>query len=165
MKVCRDTVTKLMDILFAVAAVLYGLGTLMAVVNAVCRKFLDVGIAWGDELTTYLIVCAFFLTLPYLELHNGALCIGLLDNLVKNEVAARVLYVIRGLLVVVLSVIVVRYGLVAIDSAIASDLRTFTLRWPKAIFYTFAVAGFALNIVAWATIILLNKGGKMNEPS
>ena len=158
MKVCRDTVTKLMDILFAVAAVLYGLGTLMAVVNAVCRKFLDVGIAWGDELTTYLIVCAFFLTLPYLELHNGALCIGLLD---KDEVAAPVLYVLRGLLGVVLSVIVVRYGLVAIDSAIASDLRTFTLRWPKAIFYTFAVAGFALNIVAWATIILLNKGGKM----
>ena len=39
MKVCRDTVTKLMDILFAVAAVFYGLGTLMAVVNAVCRKY------------------------------------------------------------------------------------------------------------------------------
>ena len=161
MKACRDTVKKLMDVLFAVAAILYGAGTVLAVGNAVCRKFLDIGIAWGDELTTYLIVVAFFLTIPYLELHNGSLCIGLLDNLIKNKTVARILYVIRGLLVVSLSIIIVRYGLVAIDSAIASDLRTFSLRWPKAIFYAISVAGFALSVVSWITIILLNKGEKM----
>ena len=89
MKICRDSVCKLMSALFTIAAILYGCGTALAFVNAFSRKFLSVGIVWGEEMTTYLILMAFFLTIPYLELHNGSLCIGLLDSVIKNKTVFR----------------------------------------------------------------------------
>lgn len=161
MKVCRNTVKKFMDILFSVAAVLYGSATLLAFINAFCRKFLNIGISWGEELTTYMILVAFFLTIPYLELRDGSLCIGLLNNIIKNRKITKALYIIRGLLVMFLCVIVVRYALVGIQSAMSTNLLTFSLRWPKAIFYSIAMSGFALTVVSWITILLLNKGDKV----
>jgi len=160
MKFCRNTVKKLMDVLFTIAAVLYGCATVMAFVNAFCRKFLGIGISWGEELTTYMIVVAFFLTIPYLELRDGSLCIGLLNSVIKSKTVTKVLYIIRGLLVMFLCVVVVRFALVAIESAIATNMLTFTLRWPKAIFYGIALGGFGLTIVSWLSILLLNKGDK-----
>ena len=160
MKFCRNTVKKLMDVLFTVATILYGAATVMAFANAFCRKFLGLGISWGEELTTYMIVVAFFLTIPYLELRDGSLCIGLLNSVIKSKTVTKVLYIIRGLLVMFLCVVIVRYALVAIESAMLANLVTFTLRWPKAIFFAIALGGFALTIVSWISILVLNKGDK-----
>lgn len=161
MKICRDGVIKFMNVLFTIAAILYGAGTLMAFINAFCRKVLNVGIYWGEELATYLIVSAFFLTLSYLELHDGSLCIGLLTNIVKNKKVLKALYIIRGIIIILLCFLIVRYGFSTISAAISTKLVTFTLRWPKAVFYSIAVSGFILCIISWLTILILNKGEKV----
>ena len=161
MKITRDLVCKVMNALFTIAAILYGAGTLLAFINAFSRKVLSIGIYWGEELMTYLIVSAFFLSMAYLELHDGSLCIGLLNSIVKNKKALKAFYIIRGIVILILCFIVVKYGFATISSALATNLCTFTLRWPKSIFYGIAVSGFILCIISWLTILILNKGDKI----
>ena len=163
MKAFRSVISKIMDVLFTISAVLLGASTLMTFVNSICRKILRFSFPWSEELSTYGIVISIFFTLPYLELRDEQLCINLFSSIVKKEVVLKIIFILRGLLVLTLCYFAGRYGIAAAQAAVRTNVETFVLHWPKAIFYYIAAGGFCLVLVSWITILLFNKGDKVND--
>lgn len=160
MKACRNAVDRLMLWLVSAAAVLLGVSTILATVNAFCRKFLLISIPWSEELCTYCVVIAVFLVIPYLELKDKQLSIGLLGSVVKSQKFLKVVFLIRGVFITLLGVIIVKFGINSTQAAHASNVMTYVLKWPKSIFFAIAVGCFALAIISWISIFALNKGDK-----
>jgi len=160
MKLYRDTVKRVMDFLFAVSALLLGVSTLMTFLNAVLRRGFSFSFVWSEEFCTYCIVIGVFLALPFLEVHDNQLSIGLLNSIIKNKKVLKGIFLLRGAVIIVVSYIVGIYGVAAAQAAVQAHTETYVLRWPKSILYFIAVAGFWMAIVAWITIFL-NKGDKV----
>ena len=161
MKAFRSVVGKIMDILFTVSAALLGASTLMTFVNSICRKLLSFSFPWSEELSTYGVVISIFFALPYLELRDEQLCIKLFSSIVKEKTVIKTIFVLRGLLTLALCYFAGRYGFAAALAAVKTNVETFILHWPKAIFYYIAASGFCLVLVSWITILLFNKGDKV----
>lgn len=163
MKMSKIAVEKFIKGLLTAGAALGGVSAFLATINAICRKFLSISLPWAEELCTYMVVVAFFLAIPYLGLTDSQLSIGILDNLIKNKPAKKIMFILKGVLVIVLSAVLVYYGIAATSAAHASNTLTYVLKWPRSLFFGIAVASFILVIVAWISIYLLNKGERFDD--
>jgi len=132
----------------------------MTFINAFSIKAFSFGFVWSEELCTYCIVIGVFLALPFLEVHDNQLSIGLLNSIIKSKKALKAIFLLRGLVIIAISCIVGIYGVSAAMAAVRAHTETYVLRWPKSILYFIGVAGFWLAIVSWITIFL-NKGDKL----
>jgi len=160
MKACRTVINRFMLALMSAAAILLGCSSLLAIINAICRKFFLISLPWAEELCTYMVVIAAFIAIPFLELKDGQLSIGLLSSLVKNQKFMKVVFILRGVLIMVISLIVIRFGIASTQAAMISNTLTYVLKWPKYIFFAIAVGSFILVLVSWLSIYLINKGDK-----
>jgi TRAP-type C4-dicarboxylate transport system permease small subunit len=115
----------------------------------------------AEELCTYLVVIGTFMVFPALELSDTQLTIGVLSSVIKNRTFHKVLFIIRGLVVMVISGVIVKFGIASTQAAHAANTMTYVLKWPKADLFAVAVACFVLMIVAWVAIFLFNKGDKI----
>jgi len=139
-----------------------GIAVLLALFNSLDRKVFSIGFPWIEEFCTYMIVMSVFITLPLIELRDDHLRMGLLPSLFKSKTFYQVLFITRGLFTVTLLSTIVWYGLITVQSQAAAGAVTFVLRWPKAALYSVGVAGYAMAIISWLTIFLLNKGEKVD---
>jgi TRAP-type C4-dicarboxylate transport system permease small subunit len=138
--------------------------TVLATLNAITRKFFIGfgGFTWAEELSTYCCVLMLFIGVAYLELTNKHLSIGILENLVRDEKKRAVLdpalRIFRGIVTLFLLGIVIRYGIIVLQNMAASNMITWALRVPKLWFFIPMLAGFAMVIVVWVSLLIFNKG-------
>jgi len=151
-----------MHALFTVAALMLGLAVLLALINSLDRKVFAIGFPWIEEFCTYMIVLGVFLTLPLVELTDDHLRMGLLPALFKSNRFYKVLMIIRGLFTITVLSTVVWYGIITLQAQANIGAVTIILRWPKSTLYAIGVGGYAMAIISWLTILLLNKGEKVD---
>ena len=162
LKTARTIADKAITALLTAAAVLGGASALLATFNAISRKFLSVSFPWVEELCTYLVVIAVFISIPNLELKDKQLCVDFLGSTIKKKAVQKGLYLFRGVVIIFLCVVVARYGLASTVTAWQTNTVTYVLQWPRAIFFGIGVAGFLAAIVSWVAAIFLNKGEKFS---
>ena len=160
MKICRSTVSKVTGFLFTISSILLGGVTLLTFINSVLRRFFSTSLVWSEELSTYCIVLALFLSLASLELRDEQLCIGIMNNIIKNKIVLKCLFILRGVVTAAICFLVGMHGLTAAQAAARAQLQTFILRWPLAALYYITVGAFWLAVVSWITIFI-NKGEKV----
>lgn len=157
----KQLILKFNHGLLFIGAVFGSVGVLLTTVNAICRKFANFTFPWAEELCTYMIVMAVFLIIPYLELSDGHLSVGIIESVIPNKVFNKILFIFKGILILVIFVLIVRYGYAATVNAHISNTMTYVLKWPRSIFFGVAVVSFVLSIISWLSIFILNKGDKI----
>ena len=162
MQLGRSAVSRFMYALFTVAALMLGLAAILALFNSFDRKVLTIGFPWIEEFCTYMIVMGVFLTLPLIELRDDQLHMGLLSSLIESKAFNKALFIFRGLFTITILSIIVWYGIITVQAQASTGAVTIILRWPKATIYSVGVAGYAMAIISWLTIFLLNKGEKVD---
>jgi TRAP-type C4-dicarboxylate transport system permease small subunit len=161
MKFVRNVSRGITGGVFTVAAVLLGFSAALAFFNAVGRGFFSFNFSGSEELSTYAVVIAVFFAIPYLELHDEQLSVNILSMVIKNKTVLKIMFFLRAVLTLLILFILVKYGIAAAQSAFVAGTETYALRWPKYLFFSVAVAGAAMGILSWLTIIFFNKGEKL----
>ncbi|MBQ5952349.1 MAG: TRAP transporter small permease [Lachnospiraceae bacterium] len=155
MKTVEKIVAAINRVFMSIAMVLLAFSAVLTVVNAIMRKLPGVGgFAWSEELSTYSVILMLFFGLAFLEQHNQHLCIDVLLSKVKNKTAVRVIHLVRGLVTLVVMGTLVYHGIPLIRSQIRSNITTYLLHMPRAIFFGAMLGGFVLVVLVWIVIIL-----------
>jgi TRAP-type C4-dicarboxylate transport system permease small subunit len=158
MKRLANIIQNTITALIYAGAVLMMASAILATGNGLARKLLNTSFPWAEELCIYLVVIGFFLAIPYLELKNDQLRIGLLKSFIKSKFVLKILFILFGCLEIVLFSLLSYYGLHSMGSARLSGVTTNYLHIPKYLLYGSAIAVFVLSIVSWLSITFLNKG-------
>jgi len=156
-------VDRINSSLVSVSALFLAVSVTFSTLNALGRYFFNFHYPWADEFNSFLIVFAVFLTQGWLERRDDQLTIGVLENVVKNRLVLRAVFVLRGIVTMAIFGIFVRYGIFMVENAYASQVVTFMLQIPRYILYAITTAIFCWIIVVWLSMILSNKGAKL-EP-
>lgn len=133
---------------------------LFACFNVICRKGFDYSFAWAEELCTYICTLVVFITFAWLETEDQQLCIDLVTSTVKNKTVLLVLYVLRGIVTMVITGILIRYGISAMLTAFNLGTVTYVLKLPRYIMYAVVNFGYICVMLGWVSVLLLNKGRK-----
>ncbi|NLY71355.1 MAG: TRAP transporter small permease [Clostridiales bacterium] len=157
MNLCIRIIDKINNFLINISTVFLVLSCLLAVINALCRKFLSTGFPWAEELCTYLVVMMLFLSLPYLEQKHEHLSINILVSNIKNKVALKIVRLFHGIWTLLIMIIMLRYAIIISINMYQTNIVTYVLRIPRVIFFSNVVIGFALIIVVWACVLI--RGG------
>ena len=143
-----------------VAGFMILLAAFFACVNSVSRYFFDHSFSWAEELCTYICTLVVFLTFAYLETEDQQLCIDLLTSTVKNKTALLVLYILRGIVTLVVTAILIRFGFSSMLSAYKLGTVTYVLHLPRYIMYCVVLFGYVCVMLGWLSVLLFNKGRK-----
>lgn len=152
-KVVYNTMAK-------IAGAMIALASLMACINVVSRYCFHHSFAWAEELCTYMCTLVVFLVFAWLETEDQQLCIDLVTSTVKNKTVLLVLYVLRGIVTLVITAILIRFGIAAILNAFNLGTVSFVLKLPRYIMYCVVVFGYVCVMLGWLSVLLLNKGRK-----
>lgn len=157
MEKLKKGVNRFYWVLLTIAGILGGLSALMATVNALSRKIFAASFPWAEELCTYAVVVGFFLAIPYLEWRGKQLSVDLLANSLKKKPAVvRALHIFGSIVTIAICVIIVIYGWKSSMTAIETNITTFVLQWPRAVFFIIGVISFALAIISCIFNIFLD---------
>jgi len=144
--------------ILALAGIFLFLSTALAVVNAVMRFSNLGGIAWGEEVSTLLVVVMVFLSQSFLEYNDDQLCISILQSTLKNDKWKRFFHIIRGLATLFMTGLLLYYAVPVTVKAYERNLVTQVLHFPRYILYGFMIINFVLTIISWLATIFLAKG-------
>lgn len=133
---------------------------LLACINVVSRYCFDHSFSWAEELCTFVCTLIVFLTFAYLETEDQQLCIDLVTSMVKNQKILLVLYILRGIVTLVITALLVKYGIDSTLSAFDLGTRTYVMKLPRFVMYGVAVFGYACVMLGWLSVLLMNKGRK-----
>ena len=133
---------------------------LFAVVNFVGRYFFDHTFAWAEEMCTYVCTLVVFLTFAYLETEDQQLCIDLVTSTVKNKTVLLVLYILRGIVTMIITGILIKFGFASMLSAYTLGTVTYVLHLPRYIMYCVVLFGYVCVMLGWLSVLLVNKGRK-----
>ena len=156
-------ISKIDDVVFAIATAFLSVGCVLVVLNAISRKFFNMGFPWAEELSTYLVVMMLFLSLPHLERLDRHLCIGILMSRLKSDKSKNIFRIIRGAWTIFIMVVLLRYGYTLVQTIATNNVVTYILKWPRAPIFTILLIGFALIIVVFICIIFIRKGGMFDD--
>lgn len=157
MKGLKKVINKCLTVMLTISGILVGLSAFMATINALLRKIASFSFPWAEELCTYAVVMAAFLAIPYLEFKGRQLSVDLLANAVKNKPkAVRALRIFSSIIIMVVCCVIVWYGWISSMTAIETEITTFVLSWPRAIYFIFAVVCLALAVIASIFSIILD---------
>lgn len=160
METCLKVVKKINEVLIMISVIFLVSSTILATINAILRKGFSQGFPWAEELSTYLIVMMVFLGLSHLELNDNNLCIGIIDNFIKEKVR-NIIRIIRGILTIFLMTIMLQYGLVVLKNMYISKMITYALCVPKLYFFISMIIAFFMIIIVWLALVICKKGGKI----
>lgn len=133
---------------------------LMACVNVISRYGFHHSFDWAEELCTYIIVLVVFQTFAWLETEDQQLCIDLITSVVKNQKVLLFLHVLRGILTLIITGLLVKYGWDSMMTAYRLGTSTYVLLIPRYIMYIFVLFGYVCVMLGWLSVLLLNKGRK-----
>lgn len=131
-----------------------------ACVNFVSRYCFNHSISWAEEMCTYVCTLAVFLTFAWLETEDQQLCIDLVTSTVKNRKALLVLYVLRGLVTLVTTALLIKYGIAATATSYQLGTSTYVLKIPRFAMYCVVIFGYLCVMLGWLSVIFFNKGRK-----
>ena len=149
-----DTINRLS---VYIGALFIFLSTLLAAINAILRFTIGAGFPWSEELCSYFVVMLVFICIPYLEYSDKQLSIGVLNSILKNKTAKKVITIIRGLFTLGFLAVLVYLGVEVAQKAFDRETVTFVLQIPRFILYSIVTAFFALAIISWI-IVICRKG-------
>lgn len=158
MNIIISALDKINKFLLSVAAVFICVSTFFAAINAILRFTVGAGVPWSEELCSYLIVMLVFIAISYLEYTDKQLSIGILNNFLKNDLAKRVITIIRGLITMGFLGMLFYYGLEVTQKAYERNTVTFVLQMPRFILYGIVTVCFAIAIISWIVNIIIRKG-------
>ena len=159
----KKNINRIFKVLLIVAGILGGLSAFMATVNALLRKIASFSFPWAEELCTYAVVVAVFLAIPSLQWRGKQLSVDLLENSLKKKPAAvRGLHIFGSLISIAVCVVIVIYGWISSMTAIETNLTTYVLQWPRAIFLLIGVVSFAIAVISSVLNIIFD-GTSYNE--
>ena len=136
---------------------------IMACVNVICRKCFNTSLPWTEELCTYICTLVVFLTFAWLETEDQQLCIDLVTATVKNKTVLLALYVLRGIVTLVVTALLIRYGVASIATAFQLGTCTYVMKIPRYAMYCVVVFGYICVMLGWLSVIFLNKGRKFSD--
>ena len=131
-----------------------------ACLNAISRYCFNHSFSWAEELCTYVCTLIVFLTFAWLETEDQQLCIDLLTSTVKNQKVLLALHILRGLVTLVITGLLIKYGLSAAATAFRLGTSTYVLKIPRFAMYCVVLFGYICVMLGWLSVILLNKGRK-----
>lgn len=131
-----------------------------ACINVISRYGFKHSITWAEELCTYVCTLVVFLAFAYLETEDQQLCIDLVTSTVKNKTVLLVLYVLRGIVTLVITAILIRYGIASMLTAFNLGTVTYVLKIPRYAMYCVVIFGYICVMLGWLSVLLVNKGRK-----
>lgn len=134
--------------------------SVLACINVFSRKCFNHSFSWAEELCTYVCTLVVFLVFAWLETEDQQLCIDLITSTVKNKTVLLVLYVLRGLVTLVVTALLIKYGIDATATAFQLGTCTYVLKIPRFAMYCVVVFGYICVMLGWLSVIFLNKGRK-----
>lgn len=155
--------------MFTVSAFLLAASVFVSFFNAMVRRFFAGigGFTWAEEFSAYCCVLMLFIGTAYLEMTNQHLRIGVIQFLVKNEKAFKIVdhatRILRGVLTVVLLGVVLRYGFVVLQHMYSTNMLTYAMGLPKLYFFMAMLVGFAMTIVIWVVMLVFFKGKEVER--
>ena len=159
---------KVNRVFFAVSVFLLCGSTVIAIINAITRKFFPGlgGFTWAEELSAYLAALMLFIGVAYLELTDNHLSIGVIKSAMKEgprkTSVLRIARVFRGILTLVILCIIIRYGFVVLINMVERGMVTYALRVTKAYFFVPMLIGFAMAVAVWAAMLIHSRGKETN---
>ena len=143
-----------------VAGALVLLAVILACVNVVSRYCFNHSFSWAEEFCTYLCTLVVFLVFAWLETEDQQLCIDLVTSTVKNKTVLLVLYILRGIVTLVITALLIRYGVTALVKAYDMGTVTYVMKLPRYIMYGVVIFGYVCVMLGWLSVLFLNKGRK-----
>ena len=143
-----------------IAGAMMLVAALLACFNFVSRYFFSHSFSWAEELCTYICTLVVFLTFAWLETEDQQLCIDLVTSTVKNQKVLLVLYILRGIVTLVITALLIRYGISATLTAFQLGTSTYVLKIPRFAMYCVVIFGYICVMLGWLSVLLLNKGRK-----
>ena len=133
---------------------------LFACLNVISRYCFSHSFAWAEELCTYICTLVVFLTFAWLETEDQQLCIDLITSTVKNQRVLLILYVFRGLVTLLITGLLIRYGVSATLTAFQLGTSTYVLKIPRFAMYCVVLFGYLCVMLGWLSVLFLNRGRK-----
>ena len=136
------------------------LASILACINVVSRYGFNHSLTWAEEACTYACTLSVFLVFAWLETEDQQLCIDLLTSSVKNEKVLLILHILRGVVTLVVTGLLIKYGLASAATAYSLGTVSYVLKIPRFVMYCMVIFGYICVMLGWLSVILLNKGRK-----
>lgn len=152
-KTAYRTLARFAGLMVLIAAV-------MACANFISRYFFHHSFSWAEEACTYMCTLVVFLAFAYLETEDQQLCIDLLTSTLKNKTVLLILYILRGIVTLLVTGILIKYGFASMLTAHKLGTVTYVLHLPRYVLYCVVLFGYACVMLGWLSVLLFNKGRK-----
>lgn len=140
MKVIKWIDEHLEEVLLA--ALLIGIAVVM-ILQVICRYIFNNSLTWSDELARFLLVWSCFLSTSFCVKKHISIKIDQLQNAISPK-AARVLRLIRHLVIFVFCILMIPYALTYVQQAIRSGATSSALHLPMYFIQSGPLVGFVL---------------------
>lgn len=133
----------------------------LIVLQVAMRNLFDLGLPWADELARFTGIALVYLTVPYLLLHERHIAVDLLSSRLKGRprLGIRLFNEVATLAFAALTLLGFQQFL-----ARAAGFSTPSIGMPVLVFYTPALIGTALLVVAGVVRIAALLRGRLPEP-